>query len=77
MDVADWLKGLGLEQYAQTFADNAVDAALLPALTAEDLRELGIAAVGHRRRLLEAIAALRVGRCPSSCRPESRASGGR
>ena len=58
MDVAAWLESLGLDQYAQAFADNAVDAAVLPALTADDLKELGVAAVGHRRRLLEAIAAL-------------------
>ena len=41
MDVAGWLGSLGLEQYAQAFADNAVDAALLPALTRDDLKELG------------------------------------
>ena len=58
MDVAAWLESLGLPQYAQAFADNAVDAAVLPALTADDLKELGVTAVGHRRRLLEAIAAL-------------------
>ena len=59
MDVAHWLSGLGLGQYAQAFEDNAVDAALLPALTADDLKDLGVGAVGHRRRLLEAIAELR------------------
>ena len=58
MDVAAWLESLGLDQYAQAFADNAVDAAVLASLTADDLKELGVAAVGHRRRLLEAIAAL-------------------
>ena len=59
MDVARWLSGLGLGQYAQAFEDNAVDAALLPALTADDLKDLGVGAVGHRRRLLEAITELR------------------
>ena len=59
MDVAGWLKSLGLGQYAQTFADNEIDAALLPALTTDDLKDLGVAAVGHRRRLLEAIGELR------------------
>ena len=59
MDVARWLNGLGLGQYAQAFEDNAVDAALLPALTADDLKDLGVGAVGHRRRLLEAITELR------------------
>ena len=50
MDVAAWLQDLGLERYAQAFRDNAVDAEVLPRLTAEDLRELGVAAIGHRRR---------------------------
>ncbi len=58
MDVRAWLEGLGLETYAETFADNDIDGATLPALTAEDLKEVGVASVGHRRRLLEAIAAL-------------------
>ena len=59
MDVAGWLESLSLGQYARAFADNAIDATVLPALTADDLRDLGVVAVGHRRRLLEAIAALR------------------
>src|SRR5215472_6366975 len=58
MDVLAWLRGLGLEQYAATFRDNDIDDAVLKRLTAEDLRELGVASVGHRRRLLDAIAAL-------------------
>ncbi len=58
MDVAAWLRALGLEQYEQAFHGNAVDARVLPRLTAEDLKEIGVAAVGHRRLLLEAIAAL-------------------
>ena len=60
MDVADWLRTLGLEQYEAAFHENAVAADLLPSLTAEDLKDLGITAVGHRRRLLDAIAKLRV-----------------
>ena len=66
MDVADWLRVLGLEQYEAAFRENAVDADLLPNLTADDLKDLGVTLVGHRRRLLEAIAALRpeVGRRP-------------
>jgi class 3 adenylate cyclase len=63
MDVADWLKGLGLEQYAPAFEQNHIGPDLLPSLTAEDLKDLGVLSVGHRRRLLEAIAALRA---PSS-----------
>ena len=58
MDVAAWLLGLGLERYAQAFRDNDVDAEVLLRLSAEDLRELGVASIGHRRRLLDAIAAL-------------------
>ena len=59
LDVTDWLRGLGLEQYASAFRDNAIDAEVLQSLTAEDLREIGVTLVGHRRRLLDAIAALR------------------
>ena len=58
MDVAEWLRGVGLEQYAPAFRDNDIDGEVLRRLTAEDLRELGVASVGHRRRLLDAIAAL-------------------
>ena len=59
MDIAAWLGGLGLEQYAPVFRDNGIDMQVLPKLTAEDLKDLGITMVGHRRILLEAIAALR------------------
>jgi class 3 adenylate cyclase/tetratricopeptide (TPR) repeat protein len=59
VDIAAWLKSLGLEQYVPAFRENAIDADVLPKLTAEDLKDLGISAVGHRRKLLEAIAALR------------------
>jgi class 3 adenylate cyclase/tetratricopeptide (TPR) repeat protein len=58
VDVAAWLKNLGLGQYEAAFRDNAIDGDLLPSLTAEDLRDLGVAIVGHRRKLLDAIAAL-------------------
>ena len=56
MDIAAWLRGLGLEQYAPVFRDNGIDMQVLPKLTAEDLKDLGITMVGHRRILLEAIA---------------------
>jgi class 3 adenylate cyclase/predicted ATPase len=59
MDVADWLQQLGLEQYAGLFARHDISADVLPHLTAEDLNEIGVTVVGHRRRLLVAIAALR------------------
>ena len=58
MDVAAWLRGLGLEQYAQLFRDNDIDGEILSGMTAEDLKELGISSFGHRRRLLNAITAL-------------------
>ena len=58
MDVAAWLSGLGLEQYGPAFRDNAVDGEVLRELTADDLKDLGVTLVGHRRKLLAAIAAL-------------------
>jgi class 3 adenylate cyclase len=59
VDIAAWLRGLGLQQYEQAFRDNAIDAAVLPELTTDDLKDLGVSLVGHRRKLLAAIAALR------------------
>jgi hypothetical protein len=58
MDIAGWLRGLGLEQYAPAFRANDIDGEVLRRLKAEDLRELGVTSIGHRRRLLDAIAAL-------------------
>ncbi len=58
MDIASWLSRLGLGQYEQAFRDNDVDGEVLRRLTNEDLRDLGVASVGHRRRLLDAIASL-------------------
>lgn len=58
MDVGVWLRGLGLEQYETAFRTHAVDGAILPRLDADDLKDLGVVAVGHRRLLLDAIAAL-------------------
>jgi hypothetical protein len=55
MDVAAWLQGLGLELYVSAFRDNEIDWEVLPKLTSEDLREIGVAAIGHRRKLLDAI----------------------
>ena len=59
MDVAGWLRDLGLERYEASFRENDVNAEVLCHLTAEDLEGLGVATIGHRRRLLVAIAALR------------------
>ena len=58
MDVAAWLQGLGLERYVLAFRDNEIDWDALPKLSAEDLKDLGVVLGGHRRRLLDAIAAL-------------------
>jgi class 3 adenylate cyclase/predicted ATPase len=58
MDIADWLRSLGLEQYEPAFRDNAIDGAVLPRLTPDDLKDIGVSQVGHRRKLLDAIAAL-------------------
>jgi class 3 adenylate cyclase len=59
--VSDWLKAMGLEQYAQAFRDNDIDRDVLPELTADDLIGLGVASIGHRRKLLAAIKALQAG----------------
>ena len=59
MDVVVWLRSLGLGKYEAAFRENEIDETVLPGLTAEDLKELGVAALGHRRKLLDAIAALR------------------
>ena len=60
MDVAAWLRGLGLERYAPAFRDNEIDWDALPKLSEEDLKDLGVVLGGHRRKLLDAIAALGV-----------------
>jgi class 3 adenylate cyclase/tRNA A37 threonylcarbamoyladenosine biosynthesis protein TsaE len=86
MDVVVWLRSLGLGKYEAVFRENDIDETVLPNLTAEDLKELGVASLGHRRKLLDAIAALRSeanGKAPSvdaatassaqDARPEDRA----
>jgi class 3 adenylate cyclase len=55
MDIEEWLRGLGLQQYVAIFRDNAIDAEVLPELTEADLEKVGIL-LGHRKRLLRAIA---------------------
>ena len=64
VDVASWLRNLGLERYEATFRENDVGAEDLCHLTAEDLKDIGVAAIGHRRRLLVAIAKLREDSAP-------------
>src|SRR3954462_8281954 len=58
MDVAEWLRNLGLERYEPAFRQNHIDHDVLSMLTIEDLKDLGIESVGERRRRLEAIRAL-------------------
>ena len=57
-EIADWLEKLGLGQYAPRFAENDINFALLSDLTDQDLKELGVASLGHRRQLLRAVAEL-------------------
>ena len=69
MDVVVWLRSLGLGKYEALFRENDIDETVLPNLTAEDLKELGVASLGHRRKLLDAIAALRTdasGKAPAA-----------
>src|SRR5258707_5982345 len=66
MDISAWLRGLGLERYEQAFRENAIDEAILPKLTAEDFRDLGVTAVGHRRIMLDAIAVSRAETFPDT-----------
>ena len=61
MDIGAWLRKLGLERYEQVFSENEIDLRVLPELTADDLKELGVTAIGHRRLLLKAIADLAAG----------------
>jgi class 3 adenylate cyclase len=63
-----WLRGLGLGKYEAAFRENDIDETVLPGLTHETLKELGVASIGHRVKLLDAIAALRndaSGKAPS------------
>jgi hypothetical protein len=57
MDIVVWLRSLGLGRYEAAFRDNEIDETVLPSLTTEDLKDLGVSVVGHRRKLLDAIAA--------------------
>jgi len=64
MDIAVWLRGLGLERYERAFRDNEIDRETLPKLTAEDLKDFGVVLGSHRRKLLAAIAALQGNAAP-------------
>ena len=72
LNVGDWLQGLGLAQYADLFRANDIDGDLLAGLTGDDLKDIGVASLGHRKKLLEAIAALAAApgsRSPQADRP--------
>jgi SAM domain (Sterile alpha motif) len=58
LNIDGWLRGIGLAQYAEMFRANDIDIELLGRLTNDDLKELGVASFGHRKKLLEGIAAL-------------------
>jgi class 3 adenylate cyclase/predicted ATPase len=66
VNVGAWLNRLGLEQYERAFRENDIDAGVLPELTAEDLVGLGVSSIGHRRKLLSAMAVLREATLPAS-----------
>jgi class 3 adenylate cyclase len=59
MDLGGWLRSLGLERYEAAFRENEIDETVLPSLTEEHLKQLGVTALGHRLKLLDAIAAMR------------------
>jgi class 3 adenylate cyclase/predicted ATPase len=74
-DLAEWLGRLGLSQYAEAFAENNIEYALLPDLTEQDLRTLGVASLGHRKKLLRAIEALAAARQPGGAPTAPSATG--
>ena len=71
MDISAWLRELGLERYEQAFRENNIDGKIIPKLTAEDLKDLGVTLVGDRRRLLDAIASLQAAsQTPTALAPQ-------
>jgi predicted ATPase/class 3 adenylate cyclase len=68
LDIERWLRGIGLAQYAEMFRANDIDIELLRRLTSDDLKDIGVASFGHRKKLLEAIAEL-AGAVPASPQP--------
>jgi len=72
LDIGAWLRSLNFQQYEAAFRANAIDADVLSKLTADDLKDLGVSLVGHRRRILEAIAGL--GAAPASAEGSSAAA---
>jgi len=70
LDIGEWLRGIGLEQYEAAFRDNEIDGDILRTLTADDLKDLGVTMVGHRRKMLTAISELSVPSAPPPKIPE-------
>jgi len=68
--VAGWLAELGLDTYVEMFAGNDIDISILPSLTGEDLKDIGVSSVGHRRKLLDAIAALSAEEAPAAAKSD-------
>ena len=77
MAVEQWLRNLGLAQYARAFAENDIDYDVLGGLTDADLKELGVASLGHRKRLLTAISKLQSASPPTASRAVDRKIGER
>ncbi|MFA1625423.1 hypothetical protein ACDY96_22345 [Rhizobium mongolense] len=71
MIISSWLESLGCGQYASAFEINAIDAEMLPKLTSDDLKEIGVAALAHRKKILEAIAGLDDGQGASRLRQQA------
>src|SRR6476659_7031368 len=69
MDITVWLRSLGLGKYEAAFRENDIDETVLPGLTHETLKELGVTTVGHRLKLLDAVAALRAATPVAIARP--------
>src|SRR5271166_708864 len=76
MEIAEWLRALGLAQYEPAFRENDVDGEILTELTADDLISIGVTSVGHRRKLLAAIAALRTSDVATRAGPPGAAGSG-
>jgi hypothetical protein len=68
LDIDSWLRGIGLDQYAEMFRANDIDIELLGRLTNDDLKDIGVVSFGNRKKLLEAIAEL-AGAVPVSPQP--------
>jgi class 3 adenylate cyclase len=72
LEISDWLKKLGMSEYAQRFAENDIDIAVLPHLTDQHLKDLGVS-LGHRLKILHAIAQL-AGTAPTMPAPAAAAA---